>query len=132
MPLVGLPFGLSKSAANYNRSSGLTVAFTTRVLLVVNMHFYDNFKSMDTSLGKGAAQEALKVNSELEGLKLSSGKSQRLSTRVAFIGCSFDYKDVCDGGSFLLDCMEGRRVVLIGAATKALDDGLFDPGSAGK
>ena len=44
----------------------------------------------------------------------------------------FFYSDVFKGGSFLLDCKEGRREALDDAASEALEEGSLDPGSAGK
>ncbi|CAK9103822.1 TauD domain-containing protein, partial [Durusdinium trenchii] len=130
--LDGLPFGLSSSVLNFNRTPALLTAVARRFCGCAVAHFFDDSGIVDLSCSNGLAQAIVREVYALAGAHLDPAKSQSPAGCRTFLGLSVNVALAATAGVVEVDLKPGFRETIKAEIESVLESSTLTSGQAAK
>ena len=130
--LNGLPFGLSSSVLNFNRTPALLTAVARRFCGCAVAHFFDDSGIVDLSCSNGLAQAIVREVYALAGAHLDPAKSQSPAGCRTFLGLSVNVALAATAGVVEVDLKPGFRETIKAEIESVLESSTLTSGQAAK
>ena len=130
--LNGLPFGLSSSVLNFNRTPALLTAMARGFCGCAVAHFFDDSGIIDLASGNGFAQAITREVHAKAGAQLDPGKSQAPAGCRTFLGLSINVAVAASEGVVEIDLKPGFREAVQADIESVFESSTLTSGQAAK